>query len=53
MDNLNDNIEKFRQDAKLCIDYVCEYGKNVDKRTVVPNIKPGYLMPLLPCMKKI
>lgn len=41
-------IETFRKNATLCADYVCEYIQNVTKRPVYPDVKAGYLRPLLP-----
>lgn len=41
-------LDYFRKNAILCADYICEYIKNAPKRSVYPDVKPGYLRPLLP-----
>lgn len=41
-------IEAFRKNAQLCVDYVCDYTKNVANWLVFPDVTPGYLRPLLP-----
>lgn len=42
------NSEVFREKGKKMIDYMCDYMKNVENFEVTPNIKPGFLRPLLP-----
>lgn len=44
-------IYDFRRNAKLCADYICDMGKKVAKKRVFPNVRPGYLRPLLPSKK--
>lgn len=44
-------IADFRRNAKLCTDYICDMGKKVAKKRVFPNVRPGYLRPLLPSME--
>lgn len=41
-------LEKFRQNARLCIEYVCEAAQRIPKKPVYPNVQPGYLRSLLP-----
>lgn len=41
-------INDFRRNAKLCTDYICDLAKKVPKKRVFPNVRPGYLRPLLP-----
>lgn len=46
---LEGDVEKFRQNGKQMIDYMCDYFKNVAKKPVSPNNKPGFLSSQLPC----
>lgn len=47
------NVEEFRKYGKEVIDYICQYGSNIEERDVAPTLNPGYLKKLLPGMKKI
>lgn len=47
------NVEEFRKYGKEVIDYICEYGSNIEERDVAPTLNPGYLKKLLPGMQKI
>ncbi|XP_075237768.1 aromatic-L-amino-acid decarboxylase-like [Lycorma delicatula] len=40
--------EEFRIRGKELIDYMVDYQNNIGKRRVTPDVKPGYLQPLLP-----
>ena len=40
--------EEFRAFAYAMVDYIIDYQENIRSRPVVPNVKPGYLPPLLP-----
>lgn len=42
------NVEEFRKYGKEVIDYICEYGSNIEERDVAPTLNPGYLKKLLP-----
>lgn len=42
------NVEEFRKYGKEVIDYICEYGTNIEERDVAPTLDPGYLKKLLP-----
>lgn len=42
------NVEEFRKYGKEVIDYICEYGTNIEERDVAPTLNPGYLKKLLP-----
>lgn len=51
----NSRIESFRQNARLCVEYICEVTKRIPKKPVYPSIQPGYLRSLLPskCIFKL
>jgi len=40
--------EEFRVFGKAMIDYVADYLENIRDRPVMPDVKPGYLQPLIP-----
>ncbi|XP_016958118.1 aromatic-L-amino-acid decarboxylase [Drosophila biarmipes] len=42
------NVEEFRKYGKEVIDYICQYGTNIEERDVAPTLDPGYLKKLLP-----
>ncbi|KAL7737720.1 hypothetical protein ACLKA6_006113 [Drosophila palustris] len=42
------NVEEFRKYGKEVIDYICQYGSNIEERDVAPTLNPGYLKKLLP-----
>lgn len=46
------NVEEFRKYGKEVIDYICEYGSNIEERDVAPTLNPGYLKKLLPGKRK-
>ncbi|XP_055839656.1 aromatic-L-amino-acid decarboxylase isoform X1 [Episyrphus balteatus] len=39
---------EFKDFAKSMIDYIAEYLENIRDRRVLPEVKPGYLRPLIP-----
>lgn len=42
------NYEEFRTHGKQMVDYICDYVKNMDKKTVAPiTVEPGFLAPQL------
>lgn len=43
------DLEKFRQNGKQMIDYMCDHFKKVAEKPVAPNAQPGFMSPLLPC----
>lgn len=51
LDN-DSQINDFRRNAKLCTDYICDMRKKILKKRVFPNVRPGYLRPLLPSKKR-
>lgn len=42
------DVEEFRKYGKEVIDYICQYGANIEERDVSPTLDPGYLKKLLP-----
>ena len=40
--------EEFRAFGHAMIDYIIDYHENIKERPVLPNVKPGYLRPLIP-----
>jgi len=46
------NVEEFRKYGKEVIDYICQYGTNIEERDVAPTLDPGYLKKLLPGEQK-
>lgn len=42
------DIETFRKNGKIAIDYICNFYKTLPERKVYPSIKPGYLNERLP-----
>lgn len=42
------NADEFRVRAKEMIDYVADYLETIEKRQVLPDVKPGYMNSLLP-----
>lgn len=42
------DVEEFRKYGKEVIDYICQYGTNIEERDVAPTLDPGYLKKLLP-----
>uniref|UniRef100_A0A1B6E7B5 Tyrosine decarboxylase n=1 Tax=Clastoptera arizonana TaxID=38151 RepID=A0A1B6E7B5_9HEMI len=42
------DTEEFRTRGKEMVDYMCDYMNTIDNRRVTPDLKPGYLKPLLP-----
>lgn len=51
LDN-DSQISDFRRNAKLCTEYICDMRKKILKKRVFPNVRPGYLRPLLPSKKR-
>ncbi|KAG4066550.1 hypothetical protein HA402_007186 [Bradysia odoriphaga] len=41
-------LSDFRRNTKLCTEYICDLTKKISKKRVFPNVRPGYLRPLLP-----
>ena len=39
---------RFRQAGYQAIDRICDYYNSLQERTVVPNVKPGYLRNHIP-----
>ncbi|XP_043920734.1 aromatic-L-amino-acid decarboxylase [Protopterus annectens] len=39
---------EFRRRGKEMVDYIADYLENIEKRDVYPDVKPGYLRPLIP-----
>lgn len=39
---------EFRKRGKEMVDYIADYLENIEKRQVYPDVKPGYLRPLIP-----
>lgn len=37
------DVEEFRKYGKEVIDYICQYGTNIEERDVAPTLDPGYL----------
>jgi glutamate/tyrosine decarboxylase-like PLP-dependent enzyme len=46
--DLNSQIDAFRKNVPLVIDYICNYANTVTSKPIAPDIKPGYLRELLP-----
>ena len=42
------SAEEFRVFGQAMIDFVANYLENIKERQVLPNVKPGYIRPLLP-----
>ncbi|XP_047135163.1 aromatic-L-amino-acid decarboxylase isoform X2 [Hydra vulgaris] len=42
------NSEEFKKFSKEMIDYVADYYDNIEQRSVLPKVQPGYLRSLLP-----
>ncbi|XP_002164962.2 aromatic-L-amino-acid decarboxylase [Hydra vulgaris] len=42
------SIEEFKKFSKEMIDYVANYYENIDNKSVLPKVRPGYLKSLLP-----
>ena len=40
--------EEFREFGRAMIDFVTDYLENIRDRRVLPDVKPGYLKPLVP-----
>ncbi|KAH8255584.1 hypothetical protein KR038_006804 [Drosophila bunnanda] len=39
---------EFKEFAKTMVDFIAEYMENIRERRVLPEVKPGYLKPLIP-----
>ncbi|XP_023225375.1 histidine decarboxylase-like [Centruroides sculpturatus] len=42
------NLEDYRKWGKILIDYTADYLENIRERRIFPDVKPGYMRPLLP-----
>ncbi|GFU62127.1 histidine decarboxylase [Nephila pilipes] len=42
------DLEEYRIQGKIMVDYVANYLSNIRKRRVFPDVKPGYMRSLLP-----
>jgi tyrosine decarboxylase len=42
------DVEEFRKQGKLMVDYICDYMKNINDRQVLTPVEPGYLNKLIP-----
>lgn len=42
------NADDFRKRGQEMVNYIADYLEDVGKRRVIPEIKPGYMRPLLP-----
>lgn len=45
------NYEEFREHGKEMVDYICNYVKSLDKRSVALNVEPGFLVEKLAGLK--
>lgn len=50
--DLESQINTFKKNIQLCIDYCAHYRSTVEKRPVFPDVMPGYLRKLLPRMEE-
>lgn len=41
-------IETFKKNSQLCVDYICNHVRKVPFKPVSPDVIPGYLRELLP-----
>lgn len=48
--SIQSQINTFRKDVQLCIDYIARYRDSVERMPVSPDVQPGYLRKLLPGM---
>lgn len=46
--DLQAQINTFRKDAQLCVDYIARYRNAVERLPVTPDVQPGYLRKLMP-----
>ena len=51
--SLQSQINTFKKDVQLCIDYIARYRDNVERMPVTPDVQPGYLRKLLPSVYPI
>lgn len=42
------DVEKFRENGKQMIDFICNHVKNIQDKQVAPTLDPGFLKYLLP-----
>ncbi|KAG8194084.1 hypothetical protein JTE90_003028 [Oedothorax gibbosus] len=42
------DLEEYRVHGKAMVDYIADYLGTIGKRRVFPDVKPGYMRPLLP-----
>ncbi|GFV87720.1 histidine decarboxylase [Trichonephila clavipes] len=42
------DLEEYRIQGKIMVDYIANYLGNIRKRRVFPDVKPGYMRSLLP-----
>jgi tyrosine decarboxylase len=42
------DVEEFRKQGKVMVDYICDYMKNIGDRQVMTPVEPGYLNKLIP-----
>lgn len=41
------NVEEFRKHGKQLVDFIADYSESIEGTTVLPNVKPGFLTPLI------
>lgn len=41
------DAEEFRKRGKEMVDYIADYLINIRTRRVLPNVKPGYMRPMI------
>jgi len=41
------DADEFRQRGKEMVDFIADYLTNIRTRRVFPNVKPGYMRPLI------
>lgn len=46
--DIQSQINTFRKDAQLCVDYISRYRNSVERLPVTPDVQPGYLRKLVP-----
>jgi len=42
------NLDDYRKNGKEMVDYIADYLENIRERRVFPDVKPGYMKPLIP-----
>lgn len=46
--DIQSQINTFKKDAQLCVDYIVRYRNAVERLPVTPDVQPGYLRKLMP-----